>query len=123
LNSLENVESARNEILEILRDLGLENDAKLIINGSGECYILPEGIKNEKYYNIKKIVDNFSINGNLFMNGYTEADIYFREYGIPTINLGPGNIGQAHKSDEYVDISNVIDAVKIYYKILEQFIL
>lgn len=122
LNSLETVESARSEIMEVIQELGLGEYTNLITNGSGNCYIIPNGIKNEYYCRVKKITDSLGIKGNFFMNGYTEADIFFNSYNIPTINLGPGNIGQAHKSDEFIEISNLIDTVGIYYKILQEFI-
>lgn len=123
INSLETVESARSEIIQIIQELGLESDANLITNGSGNCYILPDGSKNEHYCKIKKITDSFEIKGSMFMNGYTEADVFYNSFNIPTINLGPGNIEQAHKSDEYIEISNLIDAVGIYYQILQEFVI
>ena len=34
--------------------------------------------------------------------------------GIPTIVLGPGSLRNAHAADEYVEVSELIDAAKIY---------
>jgi acetylornithine deacetylase/succinyl-diaminopimelate desuccinylase-like protein len=44
----------------------------------------------------------------------TEASFFSVGCGIPTIILGPGNIAQAHKIDEYVLLSQIKDAVSIY---------
>jgi acetylornithine deacetylase len=37
----------------------------------------------------------------------TEAGFFHEALGIPTIACGPGNIGQAHKPDEFIDISQL----------------
>ncbi|TDF94784.1 M20 family metallopeptidase [Paenibacillus piri] len=42
--------------------------------------------------------------------------------GIPTVVLGPGNLEQAHAPDEFVDISQVEQAVLIYERIARQFL-
>jgi acetylornithine deacetylase len=34
--------------------------------------------------------------------------------GIPTIVLGPGDIAQAHTADEWVEVSQLVQAAKIY---------
>jgi acetylornithine deacetylase/succinyl-diaminopimelate desuccinylase-like protein len=34
---------------------------------------------------------------------------------IPTVILGPGSMDQAHVTDEYIEIQQLIDASKIYY--------
>jgi acetylornithine deacetylase/succinyl-diaminopimelate desuccinylase-like protein len=45
----------------------------------------------------------------------TDASAFATVAGIPTIAaLGPGCIGRAHRADEYVSITSVIDAAKLY---------
>ena len=44
----------------------------------------------------------------------TEGGI-FQEAGVPTVVCGPGNILQAHKPDEYIDISQ-IDACEAFLR-------
>ena len=39
---------------------------------------------------------------------------FFMEKGIPTVVLGPGDITQAHNTDEYVLISQLEEGAKIY---------
>ena len=55
------------------------------------------------------------------MEGYTEADIYYRYFGIPIINLGPGSITQAHTEGEFVEVEELLKACDIYYDILTEF--
>jgi succinyl-diaminopimelate desuccinylase len=45
----------------------------------------------------------------------TDASAFATVAGIPTIAaLGPGCIGRAHRADEYVSLTSVIDAAKLY---------
>jgi acetylornithine deacetylase len=39
---------------------------------------------------------------------------YLYEKGVKCLIWGPGDIGQAHGTDEYVEVDQVIDAVKLY---------
>ncbi len=39
---------------------------------------------------------------------------YLNEAGIPTVVMGPGTIACAHGADEYVDLQELKDAIKIY---------
>jgi acetylornithine deacetylase len=41
--------------------------------------------------------------------------------GIPCVVLGPGDIAQAHTSDEYVEIQQVVKAAAIYREIMLTF--
>ncbi len=38
--------------------------------------------------------------------------------GIPTVILGPGNIQQAHNANEFIEIQQLKDAVRIYAKVI-----
>ncbi len=40
------------------------------------------------------------------MSYCTEAGL-FQQIGIPAVICGPGNIEQAHKPDEYIDVSEL----------------
>jgi succinyl-diaminopimelate desuccinylase len=44
----------------------------------------------------------------------TEAPIFAKGFKAPTCVMGPGDIKQAHTSDEYVNTNEVIDAAVIY---------
>lgn len=48
----------------------------------------------------------------------TDASAFATVAGIPTIAaLGPGCIGRAHRADEYVSLTSVIDAAKLYVRL------
>jgi len=52
--------------------------------------------------------------------GYTaftascEAGLLTQETGIPAVILGPGSIAQAHRTDEYIELSQLLLGAKIY---------
>jgi acetylornithine deacetylase/succinyl-diaminopimelate desuccinylase-like protein len=43
-----------------------------------------------------------------------EAPFFAVDRGIPTLVFGPGSIRHAHTVDEYVELSELLDAAKIY---------
>ena len=45
---------------------------------------------------------------------YTDASIFGPKMRIPILICGPGEPSLAHKSDEYVEISKILEATKIY---------
>lgn len=49
-------------------------------------------------------------------SGFIAVDdaTFLNRAGIPTINIGPGDVRNAHAANEYVDIAEVLDAAKIY---------
>jgi succinyl-diaminopimelate desuccinylase len=57
------------------------------------------------------LIDSFS--------GWTDGAT-FSHAGIPTVILGPGDMEQAHTADEWVSISEVVDAVKIYLALISR---
>jgi acetylornithine deacetylase/succinyl-diaminopimelate desuccinylase-like protein len=53
----------------------------------------------------------------------TDSSAFATVAGIPTIAaLGPGRIALAHKADEYVTLSSVIEAAKIYVLLAVQYL-
>jgi len=44
----------------------------------------------------------------------TDGSKLSRQGGIPTIVLGPGDIAQAHTTDEWIEVSQLIQAVRLY---------
>ncbi len=60
----------------------------------------------------------FEINGRrpipLGVNYYTDASVFAPALGVPMIICGPGDPKLAHQPNEYIEISKLIDAVKIY---------
>jgi acetylornithine deacetylase/succinyl-diaminopimelate desuccinylase-like protein len=43
-----------------------------------------------------------------------DSPFYVNEGNIPTLIFGPGNIDHAHTYDEWVDVSQLVDATKVY---------
>jgi acetylornithine deacetylase len=52
---------------------------------------------------------------------YTTHASVLAEAGIPCITLGPGSIDQAHSPDEWVEVSQLEAAVRLYRRIFEAF--
>jgi len=48
------------------------------------------------------------------MSGWTEASLLVNMTKVPTAVFGPGSLAQAHTTEEYVRISDLIDAAKVY---------
>jgi len=86
--------------------------------GVGWAYFLPEGKNNPLVQKLSSLLDNIPIS---HMAAYTEADIYYRKYNVPTIILGPGG-NQAHKTPEYVGIKQLHKAVEYYTRIINEFL-
>jgi acetylornithine deacetylase/succinyl-diaminopimelate desuccinylase-like protein len=96
----------------------------------GYAYLLPFGDNNIIFKFIKDICLNFQPEKNFhspsqtnpnILPAYTEADIYYRFYHIPTIILGPGKIEQAHQVPEFIECEQLHRAIQIYQKILDAF--
>ena len=45
---------------------------------------------------------------------YTDAAVFVPALNIPMIICGPGEPGQAHQTDEYVEVSRLVEAARIY---------
>jgi acetylornithine deacetylase len=58
-------------------------------------------------------------NGTHAVSYCTEAGL-FQQIGIPAIICGPGSIEQAHKPDEYIDISEIRKCEKFMERLMEQ---
>lgn len=52
--------------------------------------------------------------------GYTEAELFYRDAGIPCFSFGPGIEGQAHVTNEYVSIKNLQKATNIYEQLIRR---
>ncbi len=72
--------------------------------------------------NRRKMIEDFAGSTGLEIappvSFWTEAAI-FGEYGLPAVVLGPGNIVQAHRVDEWVEIAQLERATSLYSRIAE----
>lgn len=53
--------------------------------------------------------------------GWTDAALLSNYSKIPTVIFGPGNISYSHTKDERIKISELVDAVDIYSRIIQKF--
>jgi len=53
--------------------------------------------------------------------GWTDAALLSNYANIPTVVFGPGNISFSHTKDERIEISQLVDAVDIYTRIIQNF--
>lgn len=44
----------------------------------------------------------------------TEAGLFSVNAGIPTLILGPGSIGRAHKEDEWSSVNDIVDCARLF---------
>ncbi len=49
----------------------------------------------------------------------TEAGIFYQKGGVPAVVCGPGSILQAHKADEYIDISQMMACDRFLERLLD----
>ena len=52
------------------------------------------------------------------VNFWTEASL-FSEAGLPAIVFGPGDISNAHQPNEYVELTQLSQALNIYREIVK----
>lgn len=50
---------------------------------------------------------------------FTDASVLTAQSGLPTLIWGPGNVAQAHQTDEYVELEQVLTATKLYVGLAE----
>lgn len=85
----------------------------------GWPYYLPDGKNNPLVVELSSLLDDAPCG---HLPAYTEADLYYRKYHIPTIILGPGDINQAHKTPEFISIEQLHLAVNYYSRIIQNFV-
>ena len=50
----------------------------------------------------------------------TDAGVLWAELGIPTVVCGPGDLTQAHKPDEHVEVDELVQATQVYMQVIEE---
>jgi acetylornithine deacetylase/succinyl-diaminopimelate desuccinylase family protein len=115
----ENLGMIRSEVEDIAksvcdRDDGLSSEVQIVLPEGG--YFGPLLVPGD--HEFKKTVtaalkENGMQTGFAGMQGWTDAATLFHS-GIPTVVFGPGSIRQAHTDGEYVEVGQLIEAVKCY---------
>ncbi|MBM4350329.1 MAG: M20 family metallopeptidase, partial [Deltaproteobacteria bacterium] len=55
-------------------------------------------------------------------SGFTDARFYINQFHIPTLIFGPGGTDQSHTTNESVEVDNLIQAARIYARIIVRFL-
>lgn len=70
---------------------------------------------------IKKVTGKEVVPGG--MTGYTDGSMFVKsKKSYPIMILGPGTMSKAHQPEEYVEIKNYLDSIKIYEELAETFL-
>ncbi len=54
---------------------------------------------------------------------YTDGTVLANRLGIPMVNIGPADTGMTHQPDENVEVSRLVEAVKIYLLIASRYLI
>ncbi len=105
------------EVESILRKLGEEDPAfksemKIVLNREGAVTSLDEPVVRLSKESAEEVLGTeVEVSGS---PATSDMETFVNQGGIPTIMLGPGRIGTAHITDEYVEVDQVVKAAKIY---------
>jgi len=106
------IEDLINEVCK--KDPGLQAEVKVLY--PDDAYYGPLSVP-EDHEIIRLVKDSLEGIGKnpevAGMQGWTDAATLFHS-GIPSVVFGPGSIRQAHTDDEWVEIGQLIEAVKCY---------
>jgi succinyl-diaminopimelate desuccinylase len=103
---------AISQIKNILKKLKLKADIEV------ESKRFPMQISDKlEIVKLVKSITNVKMIGS---SGYDEAELYYREAGVPSVTIGPGVSNQAHVANEYIPIKNLQKATKIYEKLIRK---
>jgi len=114
INPEENLDEARLELMEIFNhhiSQGKEIEFEILQEGapsSASQFSPVAQALNQSILAVKGQAPNFEL-----CPGVLEIR-FFNKLGIPAYAYGPGLLEVSHCKDEYVEISNVLDCVKIY---------
>lgn len=67
---------------------------------------------------VKNAVERVCVRASIIGVSYGSDASKLTSSGIPTLVFGPGNISQAHSSEEYVDIESLLKASMVYKNII-----
>lgn len=101
------------QIKNVLKKLELKGEIEIMKEGRLPMYI-------KETSKIVKILRNVIKTDMIGESGYTEAEMYYRDAGIPCVAFGPGISALAHISNEYIPIKNIKKAVNVYEKLIKK---
>jgi succinyl-diaminopimelate desuccinylase len=121
----ERLEDVEKEIIEAVKraSVGLQPDVRVevkIVHRASSAIINPESpiVKTARY--VAKVVTGREPRTTVCLGGLDMR--FYTEVGISTIAYGPGELGVAHISDEYLSLYEFERMVQIYYGIIKRFL-
>ncbi len=116
----------RDSIVASLRDFcaGLEKKMQAI---EPETFIKTEqksavvGFHPTLDSEVETLVRQITGNNSVQVESYCSEAGQFQHAGLPTILLGPGDIAQAHKPDEWIEISQLAECNKFLHQIVRTY--
>lgn len=108
----ENKKLILKEIKNILRKLKIKAEIKIL--GFHEPMKIKEDSK------IVRIIKRFIKTETHGLAGYTEIERFYRGVGLECVSFGPGPLELAHVTDEFVKISDIKKAVKVYENVIKE---
>lgn len=106
----ETPDMAINQMREILKKLNLKVNIEVT-----KSRLPMQMSKNLKLIRVLESIKKTRLVGESY---YTEAELYYKDAGIPCFGFGPGISELAHVTNEYVPVRNLAKAAKIYERII-----
>jgi len=113
----ESVEDAKDEVKKILQQLSKEDpriktDLKIITSRRGAITNPDEPIVRLSKEAAEEILEkDVEVTGS---SATSDMEVFVNQDNIPTVLLGPGSLGMAHITDEFVEVNQVVNAAKIF---------
>jgi acetylornithine deacetylase/succinyl-diaminopimelate desuccinylase family protein len=108
----ENTKLALNQIKKILKKLKLKADIEL-----RKSRLAMQLSPKMELIKILRSITKTKLVGE---SGYTEAELFYRDAKVPCFSFGPGTSKLAHTTNEYILISNLKKAAKIYEQLIRR---
>jgi acetylornithine deacetylase len=131
----ERLETIKEEIISYIRDLcqsdpWLRNNQPAIDFGGTSMFrdkgeIFPASEVQEDNQDVRALLETFRSTLNrepeIMIWPSVSDSGWFAEYGVPVVICGPGMLEQAHAINEKIEISQIVDAAKLYAAYLYKF--
>ncbi|AHC52149.1 succinyl-diaminopimelate desuccinylase [Sulfolobus acidocaldarius SUSAZ] len=110
----ENLYDVRGKIINVIERVTMDYKAKYDYDEFYSVETITSDVKNEIYEVMRrKIKEVRQREPELVLSPGTFDMRFTVKEGIPSINYGPGKIEQAHVTDEYVEIKDFFDSIKV----------
>ena len=109
----EKIENAQNEIIKLSNKFG----GDILKNYTNPPIEVSENLEIVKL--LKDITKSKLYGG----DAYTEFEIFTNEVGIECVTCGPGDMGVAHKVDEFVSVDNLKKGKKVFTELVKRWCL